>query len=148
MNILRCKLCNIVFSSYRSDTLFCCSKHAHKGNYIENMLNPEWRLKKLISMAKNRAKKKNLSFDLDIDFLLFLWYKNKGSCSLTGIPFILEPMEKLGQVNPRAPSIDRIAPELGYTKENIRLITYHMNVALSEYGIEEFEKLVTNYKSY
>ena len=145
MHSLNCLYCNIEFNSIRSDTKYCCSQHAHKHNYELNMLNPEWRLKKLMSMAKNRAIEKNLPFDLDIDYLINCWVENDGCCNLTGQEFDLTNYGNKGQVNPQAPSIDRIIPKLGYVKGNIRLITYHMNVALADFGIDEFEKLINNY---
>lgn len=36
----------------------------------------------------------------------------------------------------------------GYTKSNVRLVTYHINVALSDFGLEEFEKLINNYRAF
>lgn len=118
------------------------------NHYEANMLKPEWRLAKLLSMARNRAAGKGLHFDLDIEYLKALWEESQGCCVLTGIPFDLNPTNKKGQVNPKAPSIDRIVPSLGYTKNNIRLITYHMNVALSEFGIDEFEYLISQYRTF
>lgn len=48
---------------------------------------------------------------------------------------------KKGQVNPNAPSVDRIVPSLGYVQGNVRLITYHVNVALAEFGLGSLIKL-------
>lgn len=96
-------------------------------------------------MAKNRARAKSLEFDLDRDHLISLWDDQDGCCALTGLKFELGATGIKGQVHPRAPSLDRITPSLGYVKGNIRLITYHMNVALSEFGVQEFENLVRAY---
>lgn len=96
-------------------------------------------------MAKNRALKKNIDFDIDANYLIFLWEENKGCCALTGQKFDLEPWGSKGQVNPNSPSVDRIIPALGYTRGNIRLITYHMNIALSDFGQKEFENLASKY---
>lgn len=98
-------------------------------------------------MAKNRAKTKNVPFDIDEHYLVSLWDNMSGRCSLTGQLFDLTNWGTKGQVNPRAPSIDRIIPKLGYIKGNIRLITYHMNVALSDFGEDEFRVLIANYCS-
>ena len=36
------------------------------------------------------------------------------------------------------PSIDRIKPELGYIKGNVRLVTYQVNMAKGVYTDEDF----------
>ena len=97
-------------------------------------------------MAKNRAQTKQLSFDIDKQYLWKLWEENDGCCALTGQRFDLTKWGNRGQVSPQAPSLDRIKPSLGYTKGNVRLITYHMNISLSDFGVEEFERLIAAYK--
>jgi hypothetical protein len=97
-------------------------------------------------MAKSRAKKKSLPFDIDAEYLLSLWKDQQGCCKLTGVKFDLTKWGTKGQVNPDAISVDRINPGLGYTKGNVRLVTYHMNISLSDFGIQEFERLIKNYK--
>ena len=125
-----------------------CSKSCgQRIQYTKNMLNPEWRLGKLLSMAKNRSIEKGLDFNLDLVYLKELWDILNGCCILTGIPFVLERAE-FGKVHPYAPSIDRIVPSLGYTKGNIRLIVYQFNVAMSEYGQEQFDDMVSKYQAY
>ena len=102
------------------------------------MEKPEWRLKKLMSMAKNRAKTKRIPFDLDIKHLMKLW---DGKCSISGVDLYLKAGS--GRVHRRAPSIDRIVPEFGYVKGNVRIVTYQVNVAISEFGEEGLMKLVS-----
>lgn len=118
---------------------------AKQQEYLDKSLIPEWRLKKLMAMAKNRSKDKNLKFNLDIEYLLSLWEENQGCCALTGQEFDLSPWGGKSQVSPKAPSIDRVDPKKGYVKGNVRLITYHMNISLSDFGTEEFESLVKAY---
>jgi len=101
---------------------------------------------RLAYMAKNRAKSKNLPYNITGPYLIKLWESSNGICALTGQPFDLSSWGAHGQVNPQAPSVDRIIPNLGYVKGNVRLVTYHMNIALSDFGIEEFEKLIKHYQ--
>ena len=96
-------------------------------------------------MARNRSKTKSLPFNLDNDYVYSLWKEQDGRCLLTGVYFELTANE--GIVS-NAPSLDRINPKLGYVKGNVRLITYHLNVAISEFGLETFEELIKNYNSY
>ena len=92
------------------------------------------RLARLCQMAKNRAKNKKIDFNLTPDYLLHLWESQLGKCAVSGRNFILEPSKKFRQVHPDAPSIDRIIPKNGYIEGNVRLITYHSNVCVNEYG--------------
>lgn len=144
LRTINCEICNVEVQSYSNQILYCKACRSVKY-YQKTQLIPLCRFKRLVSMAQNRAKAKSLPFDLDVDYLLQLYQDNQGCCALTGQVLDLGPYGKKGQVNPKAPSIDRIIPHLGYTKGNIRIITYHMNIALSDFGIDEFENLITHY---
>ena len=119
---------------------------SYHRTYNKHMLDYKWRMSKLLAMAKNRTSSKSIDFNLDVDYLINLYEKANGCCAITKRPFDLTRSSK-GKVNPSAPSIDRIVPSLGYIKGNIRIILYHLNVALSEFGQEEFEKLIMDYQS-
>ena len=131
-----CKLCHQEFTILASNHIYC-DKCQGQANYRR-------KLAKLMAMAKNRAKSKLVDFDLDVDFLVEMWEDQQGCCALTGLPFKLDISDH--RVHPQCPSIDRIIPHLGYIKGNVRLITYHMNVALSEFGVGEFEHLIQSYR--
>lgn len=98
----------------------------------------------MLSMAKNRANTKSVPFDLDIEHLLSLWNENDGRCQVSGITLELGRHEA-GKVHPYAPSLDRIEPALGYTQGNVRVVCYQVNVAISEFGLEQFENLIKLY---
>lgn len=92
--------------------------------------------------AKGRAKRLNLSYDLDLEFLMKVYNKQNGCCALTNIPFDLShPSTLKTKVHHFSPSIDRINPALGYTKDNIRILTMIVNQALGEYGDEIFAQV-------
>lgn len=119
------KVCNI-------PAYYCSAKCGHRAAYKRKMLSPEFRLSKLLGMAKNRALTKELPFNLTLEHLLALWEKQEARCALSAVEFVLESGE--GRVHPHTVSIDRIIPELGYTQGNVRLVSFHVNVALSEFG--------------
>lgn len=141
-----CKHCKKTFIGV-SKAMFCSQSCSHKDEYKVKSLEYKWRLGKLLAAAKNRARTKGLPFDLDLHHLITLWEENDGCCEVTGQPFDLGSWGNKGQVSPQAPSVDRIIPKLGYVKGNVRIITYHLNVALSDFGIEEFDKLIASYRS-
>jgi hypothetical protein len=58
-----------------------------------------------------------------------------GKCQLTGLPFDFNPTTT--RQNPYAPSLDRIDSQKGYTKDNVRIVLYAVNVALGEQSDEK-----------
>lgn len=139
-----CEVCNTTVIT-RSNVTKHCKSCARSIEWKRKHTKPEWRLKHLVSAARNRSKVKNVPFDIDNDYIYELYLENDGLCALTGQELDFTSWGQKGQVNPRAPSIDRIIPSLGYVRGNVRIITYHMNIALSEFGIEEFEVLLKSY---
>lgn len=74
------------------------------------------------SGSKKSAKEKGVAFDLDKQ-----WFKDRlqcGVCEMSGLPFDMK-----GKRVPNGPSIDRIDPTGGYTKDNCRLILWWLNRA-------------------
>ncbi len=142
--VITCKDCSIKFDTFSNRAKYCKEcRGSHE--FRKNMIIPRWRLSKLLAAAKNRSRVKEVDFNLDVDYLCELWDENCGKCKLTGQEFDLHSWGLPGQVNPRAPSIDRIIPHIGYIKGNVRLITYHMNISLSDFGEKEFNVLIESY---
>lgn len=111
------------------------------------LLSMDVRLRYLFTSSRIRARNKGLKFDLDVDFLKNLLDSTNGACCLTGIPFSLEPPEFGFTINPKSPSLDRIDPKGGYTKDNVRLILSCVNIAFSQFGEEFFAQWATEYFS-
>lgn len=142
-----CARCYADFTPDHPSRKYCKSCSAsNKDWYVWSPDTPK-RLTRLMRMAAHRAKRSNLPFDLDSEHLLKLWDASKGCCVLTGRKFDLAAWGEKGRVNPDAPSIDRIIPKLGYVKGNVRLITYHMNISLSDFGEDIFKILAESYLS-
>ncbi len=64
---------------------------------------------------------------------------NTGVCELSGLPF---SDIKFGSRRPYVPSIDRIKPELGYVRENVRVVLWALNTAMGTWGLEELLKII------
>ncbi len=79
-----------------------------------------WKI--LIAMAKVRAKKIGVPFNLDDTWAASRW---TGCCEMAGLRFVLGK----GGRGARSPSIDRIKPANGYTKENCRFVLWAINNA-------------------
>lgn len=140
MFTILCRECSVPVKTNSYRTLMCpsCSQY---NDFKKNMLNYKWRLKKLLAAAKNRATAKNVDFNLTHEFLISLWENQNGKCAITHRQLDLQSYGSKGQVNPNAPSIDRIIPSKGYVIDNVRLVIYHINVAMSDFGIDELRSL-------
>jgi hypothetical protein len=84
----------------------------------------------MFSNARSRAAKKGIEFDLDIEFIRNLM--KDGVCAVTGLPFDMSPGK-----HPDGPSLDRRDSSLGYTRDNVRVILYRINVMAHDWGIEK-----------
>lgn len=100
----------------------------------------EKRAQCLINAARTRSRTKGIFFDLDgfeaelqarIDF---------GKCELSGIDLDLSPGRK-----PTSPSLDRIKPELGYVRSNVRIICHALNAALGDWGEDAFADIAESW---
>jgi len=87
----------------------------------------------MIRAAKWRAKKKGLPFDLDLH-RPWLATEIAGGCALSGLPFGSNPKRAWD-----SPSLDRIRPELGYVRSNVRMILWCLNSAFGDWGEDQFE---------
>jgi hypothetical protein len=104
------------------------------------------RLRTLLTSARTRAEKHKLVFDLDFDWLMELYNKQDGKCSLTGIQLQFGfNQDSSRHFMPESPSLDRIDPVVGYTKENTRLVCTAINLAMNHFGERSFEALCKAY---
>lgn len=87
-----------------------------------------YRATQLYHNAKNRAKKKNLDFNLTLKWIKKRLKKNK--CQATNIKFSTEAN------SPYSPSLDRIQPELGYIKANTQMVIINYNKMKSSHTEE------------
>jgi hypothetical protein len=80
------------------------------------------RLRYYLRDAKNRARKKSLAFDLDLDYLDAI---ATVCCPIFGTPFVFG--ESDGLLKATSPSLDRIVPSMGYIKGNVVFISHRAN---------------------
>jgi hypothetical protein len=91
----------------------------------------------LYSGAKHRAKIKNIPFNLELSDLPDI----PKTCPVLGIPILIN---KGHSNNGHGASLDRIKPDLGYVKGNIRIISHRANTLKSNGTLEEFRKIVSD----
>ena len=89
---------------------------------------------KMFHWAKSRARQQGIPFDIELSDIIIpevcLVFGFKLRC--TG----------LGRAMPDSPSLDRIKPELGYVKGNIRVISFKANSIKNDASIEELRQIL------
>ena len=93
----------------------------------------EGQIKNIFNGLKSRAGSKGLEFDLKITDLVW-----PAQCPVLDIPILFGQ----GHNSHNSPSVDRFDNEKGYTKENIKLISYRANTLKSDASKEEIEKIL------
>src|SRR6201988_771076 len=77
----------------------------------------EHRARQMVAAAKGRAKRDSVPFGLDEEDVAFVAVAlESGICALSGLKFEIPPKGK----GPYTPSLDRIEPNKGYVKGNIK----------------------------
>jgi hypothetical protein len=89
------------------------------------------RIRKMVSGAKRRAEKFGIPFNLVVEDLVI-----PDVCPITNVPFDFQGRRET------APSLDRLVPSLGYTKENTRIISVRINRIKSDATLDELMALV------
>lgn len=108
----------------------------NKSEYSRNY-SLQFPIRRLLSQAKHRAKKKGLDFDLvELDVVI------PTHCPALGLE-----LTKGGPGAKRCcatlPSLDRIDNTKGYTKDNVRVISHRANSLKRDATLEELKLLVS-----
>lgn len=98
---------------------------------------PEAKIKSLLCIAKGRARKRGLEFDVSIDDLDIPTH-----CPLLGIEINYRAKGRGGSNN--SPSIDRIDTSKGYTKGNVWIISWRANRLKSDATLDELRGIFLN----
>ena len=88
--------------------------------------------KVMLNAARFRAKKQNVPFDLAEEDIVL-----PDCCPVLGIEFERGD----GKWASGSPSLDRMIPELGYVKGNVRVISWRANNLKSDGTAEEFDRI-------
>ena len=88
--------------------------------------NEENKERYMASTTKHRAKKKNIPYDIDEDYLKSIWPEDN-KCPALGLEFS-KPSEGLKSTSL---SLDRLVPELGYVKGNVAIVSMLANQIMS-----------------
>lgn len=107
--------------------------HRNKRTRDWHRDNPE---QSYLLAAKKRAREVDVPFNLTIEDIVFPDY-----CPVLGIPVILVRTDEPRVRNDNTPSLDRIVPELGYVKGNVKMISWRANRLKNDASLNEIEKI-------
>lgn len=134
-------MCNRQYTKTSNRQKYCsktCVYRSRKSYVLNwNFNNPECMIYK---GAKWRAKKKNLEFDLLLEDI-----EIPETCPVLGIKLKQNQTGRSGYYNDSY-SLDRINPNKGYTKDNIRVISNRANLLKSNATVQELEKVLQDLK--
>lgn len=145
------------------ERFFCsrkCSSTGNSGRFIDghksngrpraNIYSPFRRF--LFTTKNNRSKKRNLDYNLTVEYLYDLWNSQSGLCALSGREMLLprdsSDMNFHKMKSPWKASIDRLDNSKGYIQGNVRFISVIANYAKNIYSdddVIEFCRSVSEY---
>lgn len=153
---LVCQLCGKQFTGKRKDAKWCSStcgnRKRNRTHYNKSPERTRDRFMKsritnreslMLSRCKYRASQKDIPFDLTIEDIVI-----PKVCPVLGIEIRQLNVDDKPQkgYHPNAPSLDRIIPELGYVKGNVRVISARANLLKNDATISELELVLEDLK--
>lgn len=84
----------------------------------------------IIRMTRHRAKKSNIPFNITKEDIIIPNY-----CPILGIPLDRRDRD-------HSPSLDKVIPSKGYTKENIAIISMKANRLKNNASVDDLEKIL------
>lgn len=114
----RCKGCTKLVATDRQRKIY------QSSNYNDNLTATFY---KLITSVRGNGRTRKLDCELDIAFLSNLYAKQKGVCFYTGTPMHIRTKNHIPR-HPLLISVDRVNSAKGYTKDNVVLCCYAVNL--------------------
>jgi len=100
---------------------------------------------KMVRNARERAKEKNVPFDIDLDYIRSIVGENAeraSHCPVLGTLLDWSVLRGKGSGGiPNSPSLDRIDPSKGYVKGNVWVISYRANTIKNDATHEELKRV-------
>lgn len=95
-----------------------------------------------INGSRLRAKQWGVPHSIDRYTIDELFIDQRWRCAVSGIEFEVPGRHGNWHRHPFGPSLDRIVPMDGYVPGNVRLVCNMVNIAMSEWGADNFYRLV------
>lgn len=100
-------------------------------------------LEESLPRARKRARDGGLPFDLTEAHIRELMEAQGFRCAVSKIPFHLSRSGRRQSASrlPFRPSIDRIEPNKGYVRGNVRILCFAVNMAIADWGDDVFYEI-------
>ncbi len=140
--------CEVPTNSLTSGNKTTCG---NKNNHYRSDLDPFYHRIGEIPLShfnaiKQNAIKRNLSFNVDGEFLSNLYIQQNKLCALSGVPiFFTQDRNASKTRNQTSASLDRIDSSIGYEKGNVQWVDKQINImkqSLSDKNFIELSRLV------
>jgi len=130
------------FIGKRNGLVFQSKCKVCEKKYVQDVNStPVKTFKGILRNIRRDNKRTQKGFDIDLDYLLFLWEKQNHRCIISGIE--MTTVKGKGVYYFSNVSVDRINPNLGYIKDNIQLVCSWANTAKSNLSMDEFKKMIS-----
>lgn len=123
---------------------YSCKKCGYRQKNARLSHNLKSYLGLVISSKKHMCKKKNIPFNLTVEYLIELYGKQQGKCFYTDR--IMTHDRGKGH-NPNSLSVDKIVSAKGYVEGNIVLCTSQANLVKNDLTIEEIRSWIPGWYS-
>ena len=101
-----------------------------RERYRDNKGTVGHKLKTMMWSCKARCRRNNIYFDLTLDDMVEMW---TDTCPVLGIRFVLDNPA----IRDTSPTLDRLDPNAGYTRENCNIISARANRIKNDSTAEE-----------
>jgi hypothetical protein len=145
LNMKTCSKCYLTkleedfYKSSRTSVCKVCHLKITREYKRQKRLNPDFVKNEGLKQKERRVrlwqntllhdcKHRNHIVDIDVDYINFLFEKQKGKCYWFGV----ELLPSLTRKHPQQPSLDRLDNNLGYIKDNVILTCYSANIGRNE----------------
>lgn len=145
MQVKKCEQCGKEFETKFSKHQLYCSRRCryaafyYKHKEVKQQYKIQLKLKNpnlyLYRAVKAQAKMDNIPFNLEESDVII-----PDICPVLGIPIKIHTGR--GGYFPDSPTIDRIIPELGYIKGNIKIISFRANLLKTNATLEKLKAIV------
>jgi len=123
-----------------SGNCYECSLKSVRGWYSKNKTDIEWRKQRLFKCLKSRSVSKGIPFNLEYSDIIW-----PSHCPIFNSVLEYDTMNKPKN---NSASFDKVIPELGYVKGNVRIISYRANWLKQDSTIEQLEKIIRYMKEH
>lgn len=140
--ICRCKcgeITSVISSHLLSGNTSRCKKCKFKNQQINGKFSKTFYLH-----IRDGAKKRNIEFNLNYNFLCQLFEKQSGFCAITKKPIFFANTIKDHKNGKTTASLDRIDSSKGYIKKNVQWVHKDVNKMKSNLNEKDFIELCKN----